>query len=131
MNLQELFIYAERKRERCLAGLALIRPREVARMKVRPQLDHDAMQFFVAFDARRDGILEADEAGAIRLALQCCTPFKNFWVLWGALGDQNSLDELETIQNDIIALRAVRKAVRWIEERQLIRKVTNDIARYA
>ncbi len=131
MNLTEVILFAARQYERRLAALALARPREVAQMTVRPEYDDEAKRFFQAFDARREAILAGGEDDAIREALQCCKPFSNFWVLWGALGEENTLEELQTIQNDIIALRAVFKAVRWVEDRQLIRRVENDIAKYA
>jgi len=55
--LDDILIQAESALERRLAGIAIFRPKEIAQMKTRPEVNLDARAFFAKFDKRRDDIL--------------------------------------------------------------------------
>ncbi|NMB68578.1 MAG: hypothetical protein GYA20_07430 [Chloroflexi bacterium] len=152
-TLDEAFIASERLLERRLAGIALSCPKAVAQMETRPQIDQDAVSFFERFDGCRDQILAASEDTALLIANQCATyrlyvRFRDALIpmpkadramvvhVWrgteteaeleavrGDLEGINPFIACQTIEMELIASRAARKAINWLQASGIVREV--------
>lgn len=125
-TLVEIMLLGEKGLERRLCGLAILQPKVIAALTIRPEVDREAREFFTRFDQKKDEILAANEADAIRIAYGCCNPV-DFFRFWAAVEDVNAYELAPNFGKELIAMRSLRKAVRWIETSGILKAVIHDI----
>ncbi len=82
--LDDILIQAESALERRLAGIAIFRPKEIAQMKTRPEVNLDARAF--SRNSTSGGMtFWTPMMTAIRLAYNCCTNLDDFLRFFGKL----------------------------------------------
>lgn len=116
---------AEAALDRELSGLALCQPRVIAKSAIRPEVDIGAIAFFKKFDARKSEILAADELEAIKIAYRCIEQ-PDFFRFWRAINEVNAFETAPKFGEELIAIRAARKAIRWIETSGLLKEAEYD-----
>lgn len=123
--LVDSLLQGERQLERRLAGCALIQPRNVVALDVRPEIDLGAVALFRRLDQHKEDLLnrESDDLRSINFAWRCAG--QDAWLFFDAICDLNTFTLLPTLPDEIRALRAARKAAAWIEHSGLLGEVCN------
>lgn len=121
--LVDALLRGEHELERRLAGCALIHPRDVVFLDVRPEIDAAAIAFFRRLDRHKADLLtgNSDDLRSINFAWRCAAV--DAWIFWDAVRDLNTFTILPRLPDEIRALRAARKAAAWIQESGLLAEV--------
>jgi hypothetical protein len=122
----EIMLRAEAALERRLCGLAICQPKVIASLKIRPEVDLGAKEFFAKFDQRREEILASDDLRAIQIAVECCPTTRDFDRFWRAIEDVNTVDLAPNFGSELVAARTARKAIHWVESSDLLAEVLKD-----
>lgn len=124
-TMVEIILRAERALERRLCGMAIIHPKIIASLSIRPEIDLAAIEFYKRFEKRIPDILAAeDDDAAIRIAVTCCKA-RDFFHFWAAVRSVNAFEESQSIEKELNAIRTARKAIRWVEESRILEEVAN------
>lgn len=123
--MTEIILRAEAALERRLCGIAIIHPKVIAALSIRPEIDLAAIEFYKEFDKRRAAILAAeDDDAAILIALKGCNR-RDYFHFMAAVDAVNALEESRAIEQEINATRTARKAIRWVEESRILQEVSD------
>ncbi len=119
--LVELIIRAEAALEKRLLALAVIYPKTIIETSngFEPEIDLTVCRFWRKFKDQKEEILGADTETAQAIALGCTE--RGEWLIYtDSYLKDNAFLALGTIIPDLTAIRTVRKAIRWVEERGLL-----------
>lgn len=121
----DVILRTEAAMERRLCGMALIHPKIIASLSIRPEIDLAAIEFYKRFEKRIPDILAVeDDDAAIRIAMTCCKT-RDFFHFWAAVSSINAFEESQTFEKELNAIRTARKAIRWVEESRILEEVAN------
>lgn len=124
-TMVEIILRAEAAMERRLCGMAIIHPKIIVSLSIRPEVDLAAIEFYKEFGKRIPEILAAaDDDAAILIALKCCKR-RDFFHFWAAVSTINAFEESQNFERELNAIRTARKAIRWVEESRILEEVTN------
>ncbi len=121
----EIMLRAEAALERRLCGLAICQPKVIATLTIRPEIDLAAKEFFDTFDRRKVDIMTADTEAAIKIAVECCSSYRDFYRFWTAVDEINAHREAPNFGAELIAARTARKAIAWVESSGILEGVAD------